>query len=148
MDERFNIRVYALIIVDDHILVTDEYRFGRQFTKFPGGGLEHGEGITECLVRECREELGQEVELLSHFYTTEFYQESAFRKTDQIVSIYYRAKPVGELNFSTKELAFDFDELVDEAQIFRWIPLAQMSVDDVTFPIDKHVVELLHAGHS
>ena len=29
----------------------------------PGGGLEHGEGIAEALWRECREELGAEIEI-------------------------------------------------------------------------------------
>lgn len=29
----------------------------------PGGGLEHGEGMAEALRRECREELGAEIEI-------------------------------------------------------------------------------------
>ena len=39
---RFNVRVYGLLFNDEkEVLVTDENRFGIQFTKFPGGGLRN-----------------------------------------------------------------------------------------------------------
>ena len=52
----FNIRVYALLINEkNEVLITDEFRFGKEVTKFPGGGLHWGEGTIDCLQRECRE---------------------------------------------------------------------------------------------
>jgi len=33
---QFNIRVYGLLLDDNRILVTDEYRLGIFMTKFPG----------------------------------------------------------------------------------------------------------------
>ena len=32
-------------------------------TKFPGGGMEFGEGTIDCIKRECMEEFGEEVEV-------------------------------------------------------------------------------------
>jgi hypothetical protein len=44
---KFNIRVYGLLInKQQEVLVTDEYRIGMYMTKFPGGGLEYGEGLS------------------------------------------------------------------------------------------------------
>ena len=41
----FNVRVYGLLINDQNqILISDEQEYGMQFSKFPGGGLEYGEG--------------------------------------------------------------------------------------------------------
>ena len=86
----FNIRVYALLINDQQeVLVTDEFRFGKEMTKFPGGGLNWGEGTIDCLHRECREELGCEIRIVKHFYTTDFFQCSAFHADHQLISIYY-----------------------------------------------------------
>ena len=41
----FNVRVYGLLINNQNeVLVSDEQEYGMRFTKFPGGGLEYGEG--------------------------------------------------------------------------------------------------------
>ena len=46
--------------------------------KFPGGGLMFGEGPEDCMKREVEEELGQDIEIISHFYTTGFFQKAFF----------------------------------------------------------------------
>ena len=88
MDKRFNIRVYGIWIQDNKILVNEEMIRGKQIIKFPGGGLDWGEGIKNCLVREWKEELNIDIEVLSHFYTTDFFQPSAYDNS-QVISIYY-----------------------------------------------------------
>jgi 8-oxo-dGTP diphosphatase len=88
MSKRFNIRVYGIWQHEDKILVNEEGIRGQKVIKFPGGGLDWGEGTLDCLKREWMEELGLEIEVLDHFYTTDFFQPSAFDDS-QVISIYY-----------------------------------------------------------
>jgi len=139
----FNVRVYGLLINDrDEILISDEQEYGMRFTKFPGGGLELGEGLIDGLKREFLEECNAEIEVLNHFYTTDFFVKSAFNNS-QIISVYYMVKNLSDLNLTIKTKVFDFDGEGDVLQAFRWLKLSELSTDDFTFPIDKHVAELL-----
>lgn len=137
----FNVRVYGVLINhNSQVLISDEKSGGRIFSKFPGGGLELGEGLKDALKREFMEECNAEVEVLSHFYTTDFYEQSSFNDS-QILSIYYLVKEVKPLNLIFKSKAFDFD--TDSDQSFRWVNLSELSPDEVTFQTDKTVIELL-----
>lgn len=132
----FIIRVYGLIKNSrNDILLTDEIYNGHSFTKFPGGGLQFGEGPVDCLKREFLEEFNLEIENIEHFYTTDFFQESAFHNQKQIISIYYTAK--------IKAANADAINSIDANVIPKWKNINQLSTDDVTFPIDKHVVTML-----
>lgn len=139
--KRFNIRVYGLLINDNNeVLLSDENRFGKQFTKFPGGGLEFGEGTKECLLREFKEELNLDVEIGELFYLTDFFQESAFNANDQLISIYYKVICKDCYDIETTSIKFKFN---DKEEVHRWIQLSELSIDDLTFPIDKLVANLL-----
>ncbi len=140
---RFNVRVYGLLINErNEILISDEQEYGMRFIKFPGGGLEYGEGLIDGLKREFVEECNAEIEIISHFYTTDFFVKSAFNDS-QIISVYYLVKNISPLNLMIKTIPFDFDGEGDVLQSFRWINIADLKPEDVTFPIDKHVVKLL-----
>src|ERR1700733_8220887 len=140
---QFNVRVYGLLINDrNEILISDEQEYGIQFAKFPGGGLEHGEGLIDGLKREFVEECNAEIEVISHFYTTDFYVKSAFNES-QVISIYYVVKNLSDLNLTIKTLVFDFDGEGDILQSFRWVSLADLQPGDFLFPTDQHVVKLL-----
>ncbi len=147
----FNIRVYGILINEQkQILVSDELIRGKYITKFPGGGLEIGEGTRDCLKREFKEEMNLNVEVGAHIYTTDFYQKSAFNPDHQIISIYYNVKALEEINAPIRNKEFDFDEdqlniykVKNEIETFRFIAWDSLSADNVTLPIDKFVVNLL-----
>ncbi len=140
---QFNVRVYGLLINElNQILISDEQEYGMQFSKFPGGGLEYGEGLIDGLKREFVEECNVEVEILSHFYTTDFFVKSAFNES-QVISVYYIVRNLSPLNLMFKTVQFDFDGEGEILQSFRWIGLSDLTEDDVTFPTDKYVVKLL-----
>lgn len=137
----FNVRVYGLLInAQNELLISDEQQEGRKFSKFPGGGLELGEGLKDALKREFMEECQAEVEVLNHFYTTDFYEQSSFNDS-QILSIYYFVKETAALQLDFKSRPYDFDQ--GSSQSFRWISLADLKEDDVTFRTDKIVVKQL-----
>ena len=143
MKYHFNVRVYGLLINDEgRLLLSDEEEYGVRFSKFPGVGLEYGEGLIEGLKREFQEECNVEIEVLDHFYTTDFFIKSAFDDS-QVISVYYFVKPKTELLLSFKELLFDFDMKGEILQAFRWKNINELEQDDVTFPADKKVVDLL-----
>lgn len=138
----FNVRVYGILTHRGNILVSDEYIKGKFITKFPGGGLEFGEGTTDCVIREFKEELNLNIEVIRHFYTTDFFVTSAFNTNSQVISIYYLVKEVEPFNFKTSNKEFDFIKK-EGAQSFRWIQLDEIKESNFTFVIDKKIADLL-----
>ena len=147
----FNLRVYGVLINEEkQVLVSDELIRGMYITKFPGGGLELGEGTRDCLRREFMEELNLEVEVGEHLYTTDFYQQSAFNPAHQIISIYYHVHPTQEIKVPLRDKPFDFDELqmkiyeeTKETETFRFIKWEDFSEEQLTLPIDKIVARMI-----
>jgi ADP-ribose pyrophosphatase YjhB (NUDIX family) len=137
----FVIRVYG-IIINKHleVLLSDEFQLGMKMTKFPGGGLEFGEGTIDGLKREFREECnGQQLMNINHFYTTDFFQKTLFYDNKQLISIYYIAELVKPVRFKISDKPFDFQENKNGNQSFRWVKIKNLNEDEITFPIDKFV---------
>ena len=149
----FNVRVYGLLIDSERrVLVSDEFIRGAYVTKFPGGGLEFGEGTRDCLKREFAEETSLDVTIGDHLYTTDFFQISAFNNTHQIISIYYFVHAVEPIALATKTTVFDFEphQVADpkgESEVFRWIEWNDFNEDALTLPIDKVVAKLVKDKH-
>ena len=145
----FNVRVYGILVDPEKgLLVSDEFIRGNYISKLPGGGLEIGEGTRDGLAREFMEEAGIEINVGDHFYTTDFFQISAFNHKDQIISIYYLVYTADTSILKTKEKAFDFlpHEVADPngtAEHLRWIAFNALSEDSMTLPIDKVVIKML-----
>ena len=132
----FNIRVYGLILESGSILLSKELIMGEEVIKFPGGGLEHGEGLIEGLNREFKEEMGQRIYNVKHYYTTDFFQRSSFKLTDQLISIYYtgklKHKVVNKINKPKKE-----------QPVFIWEKLERLNEVKFKFPIDQLIIKKL-----
>lgn len=152
--DAFNIRVYGLLLNDQRdVLVSDEWIRGGFYTKFPGGGMEFGEGTRDCLHREFMEELGLKIEVGDHLYTTDYFQPSAFNPRHQMMSIYYLVRALEPLQVRISQTPFDFDagqrhlyEQTGEIESFRWIPWEDLTEECVTLPIDKIAVRALKSA--
>lgn len=135
----FNVRVYG-ILINEHgeVLISDERTENVSFTKFPGGGLEYGEGLIDALKREFMEETGLEIEVLQHIYTTDFYEKSSFNES-QIISIYYLVRNLTQINLNIRSVCFDFTEksIEGKLQAFRLIPIKKLQEKELTFKTDK-----------
>ena len=147
----FNIRVYGVLINEKkQVLVSDEFIRGKYYTKFPGGGLELGEGTRDCLKREFKEEMNLDVQIEDHIYTTDYFQMSAFNPEHQIISIYYFVKALEPITAPLRDKEFDFDEdqmkiynEMNEIETFRFIEWNNFSAESVTLPIDKIVASMI-----
>jgi len=145
--ERFNVRVYGLLERDGRVLVSHERIGDAVYAKFPGGGLEFGEGAIDAVIREFEEELGVDVLVAGHFYTTDFYLPSAFNPKDQILSLYYRVA----LKHDDRELHFpegvpSDEDVMREAQVFRWYRPEQLTEVMLQLPADRVVAQMLRNG--
>jgi ADP-ribose pyrophosphatase YjhB (NUDIX family) len=151
----FNLRVYGVLLgPNNEVLVSDEFIRGGYYTKFPGGGLEFGEGTRDCLKREFKEEMDLDIAVGDHLYTTDYFQMSAFNPDHQIISIYYWVKALAPIKAPLRQKPFDFDEREmkiyterKETETFRFIDAAVFNEDSVTLPIDKVVAGLIRQHH-
>ena len=137
-------RVYGILVKDGKLLVSDEFIKGKEITKLPGGGLEFGEGLTDCVVREFKEELDLVVSVKDHFYTTDFFVTSAFHVNSQVISIYYTVNAEEEIKVVAATKKFDFKKKAEGAQAFRWLDINKISENDFTFVIDRKVAGLIY----
>jgi mutator protein MutT len=138
---KFNLRVYALLINEkQEILLSDENRFGKFFTKFPGGGVEHGEGIQDALFRELQEELHLEITSADFFYFNEFHQASAFDQSNLVAFYYIVNIQKAAVQLQEEDYTIPFEQ---EQELQRWKALHELQKDELTFPVDQKVLEKL-----
>jgi len=145
---RFNVRVYGILINENNqVLVSDELiRKGTvRVTKFPGGGLDFGEGLRDGLQREFMEETGVEFSIGVHLYTTDFFVPSAFDNDSQVIAIYYRVHCDAWRSIKTSNKKFDFNvQPGTEAECFRWVNLSDLKDEtEITLPTDVAVIQIL-----
>ncbi len=143
MKKSFNIRVYGWLMHEElGVLTTVENIQGKWYRKFPGGGLEWGEGINECLQREFLEELNLPIVVKRQLYTTDFFQLSAFNPQDQVISIYLEAIPQSSTSFH--EISSLQSHEPSNLRI-EWIPMHKLEAELFPLPIDQMFIERMKA---
>lgn len=135
--KKFNVRVYGILINERlEVLLSDECRFGFSFTKFPGGGLEWGEGLKDAVKREFQEEFQLEIEVGEQFFVNTFFQQSAFNEEDQIISFYFLVEAKSKIEILEHSLPLN-----QEGEFLRWQAISELKQEMLNFPIDKLVTE-------
>ena len=83
------VRVYGFLVdAQGRVLVSAERFRGKPLVKYPGGGVEWGEGIREALVPEFQEELQLDVAVGELVFFNEFPVISAFDPDYQVFSFF------------------------------------------------------------
>jgi 8-oxo-dGTP diphosphatase len=120
-------RAFAAIIKDGYILMTKHVHPDGTFWTLPGGGLEEGETFEEAVIREVREEVNLDVEVIDYLFTGQYCggEERCFL--------------VRSLNEKIPQVGFD-PELGDEQTLseVQWHTLDSMKND-------LHVARVLEA---
>lgn len=133
MINTLNVRVYAAVVKNNAILVMNEFYAGEKLLKLPGGGLELGEGLHDCLHREFQEELNVKIKILSHLYTQDHFIASKFRENEQLLTVYFTAELVDEENL----------QIMDESiESVVWLPI-EKETNPFKLPADKIAFEKL-----
>jgi 8-oxo-dGTP diphosphatase len=136
---KFNIRVYGLWIKNQKVLISHENIDGFKMTKFPGGGLEFGEGVVDCLKREFREELGVELVKLSLLHVSNRFIKSSFKNNEQVVAVHYLVKSNQEISNYNIVHPTGVGKL--NSIQFVWSEINKELHDSLTFEMDKEALD-------
>lgn len=71
------VRVTGVLIEDCKLLLTEQHVTQARSWSLPGGGLEYGETIEQCIIREMKEETGLDVSVKDLLYVCDHFQYGA-----------------------------------------------------------------------
>ncbi|MES2317707.1 MAG: NUDIX domain-containing protein [Pseudomonadota bacterium] len=110
-DDQYRLGAHAVITNDRGEVLMLKATYGAMGWGLPGGAMDRGETIHECVRRECMEELGLEVQVghLTGVYYINAYNSQCF--------IFRCTLPAGEIRLSSEHSAY------------RYFPLAELGAD-------------------
>ncbi len=129
--ERIREAARALCILDRKILLTYEENTGVYMS--PGGGLESGETLEECCIRELKEEAGVEVKPVKQYITINEYSFETL-----YVSNYFICEIIGEAEQRLTEIE------VEHGVMPKWLELEQAMEIFSTYPEKQPDVRSLY----
>lgn len=102
----------GVVVRDGKILLSHELNTGVYMT--PGGGLEEGETLSECCVRELMEETGYKVKPVRHFLTINEYSFETL-----YISNYFICEVAGEGEPTLTEIE------LEHGTVPQWVPVEE-----------------------
>lgn len=93
MAEKIGIRPATVTIKGNKVLLVRSEYGGKEFFLFPGGGLEFGETLEECAIRETFEETGIRVKIKKLIHINEYIYKSDWTKRS--ITPFFLAEVVG-----------------------------------------------------
>ena len=134
-------RVYGFLINNSkQVLVSAERFNGIPIIKFPGGGVEWGEGLQEALIREFKEELKISIGVKENIYFNDFPVESVIDKRYQVQAFFYHVEPLEPMRFST---VLSLKPPEKNTENFIWVDLKNLSEVLFTYEIEKEAAKAL-----
>lgn len=136
------VRVYGFLVRQGRVIVAVERIQGVPVVKFPGGGVEVQEGLSEALTREFQEELGMQIQIGEHVYVNDFPVTSMFNPAYNVLSHFYLVTSHDEPQGVFVE---HIEPPMDNGEQFTWQPLDQLDPEVFTSPIEQAAVRALKA---
>ena len=81
----------------------------------PGGGLDLGESVLECLTREMKEETGLDVKVGDFLFVTEF-----INKPLHAVELFFRTEAIGGILRQGFDPEMGDHQIIKEVKIISW----------------------------
>ena len=120
----------AIICQDDNYLICQRAQDDELplLWEFPGGKLEAGETLEECIIRECKEELAVDIRVIGEFGRTSYPHAG-----NELIFTFFCAEIVGG------------DISVNVHEQVKWVSAAEL-VDYEFCPADVEIVERIAGG--
>ena len=134
-----HIGIYGICIKDNRLLcIRKEKGPYRNRFDLPGGSQKEGEGLTESLIREFKEETGYQIKNYRNCRVYDIFVEETNRTVHHIM-VFYDV----DVNFEQQDEVLEklVDELNDSSGIY-WIDLEKLDISNVSPVILKLVQEL------
>ena len=135
------VRVYGFLFNSfNQVLIAVERFNGVAMVKFTGGGVKWGEGHSEALIREFKEELNLAIRVEGNIYFNDFAVESVIDSRIQVHSFFYIVKNIEKMNFSTDPTIQIPHE---DGERFVWYNIDDLEEGILTFKIEQQAFKAL-----